>query len=298
MPSSSHTLDRMQVTFDDEHAVGEAGLLLPATLAQHLGLEAAADALVGVGHRPGRKLLTVVQRVTRGRRLHRRRRRAARRRDPAGARSSGDGPVHGRVVAARLHVRTRPPARQARRARADRRVDDWRGTRPRGSRSPSTWTPRSARRTATKSRVRRSATTGGAATTRCSRPAPRAARCCTPACARGRRTPAAARNASSARPSAACAAPALTARSCYAPTPGSGRPRCSPPAVTTRCGSRSPCAAPPKVLAAIAAIHDDAWTPIDYTGRGEAQVAETTPRRQAADRATHQARPRHAAVIP
>jgi len=35
-------------------------LILPATLAQHLGVEALTDELVGVGHRPGRKLLTVV----------------------------------------------------------------------------------------------------------------------------------------------------------------------------------------------------------------------------------------------
>jgi len=35
---SSHSLDRLDVTFDDEHAVADAGLMLPATLAQHLGL--------------------------------------------------------------------------------------------------------------------------------------------------------------------------------------------------------------------------------------------------------------------
>jgi hypothetical protein len=35
---SCHTLDRLDVTFDDDHAVADAGLVLPATLAQHLGL--------------------------------------------------------------------------------------------------------------------------------------------------------------------------------------------------------------------------------------------------------------------
>src|SRR5437763_1716555 len=35
---SSHSLDGIAVTFDDEHAVAGAGLILPATLAQHLGL--------------------------------------------------------------------------------------------------------------------------------------------------------------------------------------------------------------------------------------------------------------------
>lgn len=35
---SSHTLDRLAVTFDDDHAVADAGLLLAATLGQRLGL--------------------------------------------------------------------------------------------------------------------------------------------------------------------------------------------------------------------------------------------------------------------
>jgi hypothetical protein len=29
MPSSSHILDRLAVTFDDDHAVADAGLVLP-----------------------------------------------------------------------------------------------------------------------------------------------------------------------------------------------------------------------------------------------------------------------------
>ena len=66
MGGSSHTLDRVGVTFDDDNAVADAGLLLPATLAQHLGIEALADELVGVGHRPGRKLLTVVHTLLAG----------------------------------------------------------------------------------------------------------------------------------------------------------------------------------------------------------------------------------------
>ena len=66
MGGSSHTLDRVKVTFDDDNAVADAGLLLPATLAQHLGIEALADDLVGVGHRPGRKLLTVVHTLLAG----------------------------------------------------------------------------------------------------------------------------------------------------------------------------------------------------------------------------------------
>jgi DDE family transposase len=60
MPASSHVLDRVSVRFDHDHAVADAGLVLPATLAQHLGLEAAVDELVGVGYRPGRKVATIV----------------------------------------------------------------------------------------------------------------------------------------------------------------------------------------------------------------------------------------------
>ena len=35
---SSHSLDHLDTAFDDDRLVGDAGLLLPATLAQHLGL--------------------------------------------------------------------------------------------------------------------------------------------------------------------------------------------------------------------------------------------------------------------
>lgn len=62
---SSHVLDGLAVTFDDEHAVAAAGLLLPATLAVRLGIEALADGLIDLGgkpgaHRPGRKVLTLI----------------------------------------------------------------------------------------------------------------------------------------------------------------------------------------------------------------------------------------------
>ncbi|MDQ3294244.1 MAG: IS1380 family transposase [Actinomycetota bacterium] len=52
--------------FDDHHAVADAGLILAATLGQHLGLETAADRLVGVGFRPGRKAVTVVHAILAG----------------------------------------------------------------------------------------------------------------------------------------------------------------------------------------------------------------------------------------
>ena len=39
---------------------------MPATLAQHLGVERLADEVIGVGFRPGRKLLTVVHALVAG----------------------------------------------------------------------------------------------------------------------------------------------------------------------------------------------------------------------------------------
>jgi len=62
---SSHSLDRLDVAFDDDRLVADAGLLLPATLAHHLGLKALVDEHLDLGERPGRanvgdKLLTLV----------------------------------------------------------------------------------------------------------------------------------------------------------------------------------------------------------------------------------------------
>src|SRR5512132_3478526 len=69
--ASSHTLDQLDTCFDDTHAVANAGLLLAATLAERLGIEQAADALIDLGeragaHQPGRKLLTLVHAMLAG----------------------------------------------------------------------------------------------------------------------------------------------------------------------------------------------------------------------------------------
>jgi hypothetical protein len=68
---SSHTLDRLDITFDDTNAVANAGLLLAATLAERLGIEQAADALIDLSERPGaarpgRKPLTLVHSMLAG----------------------------------------------------------------------------------------------------------------------------------------------------------------------------------------------------------------------------------------
>jgi hypothetical protein len=68
---SSHTLDQLDIAFDDTHAVANAGLLLAATLAERLGIEQTADQLINLGERPGsarpgRKLLTLVHSMLAG----------------------------------------------------------------------------------------------------------------------------------------------------------------------------------------------------------------------------------------
>jgi len=62
---SSHTLDRLDVAFQDDRLVADAGLLLPATPAQHLGLRALVERHLHLGSATGRanvgdKLLTLV----------------------------------------------------------------------------------------------------------------------------------------------------------------------------------------------------------------------------------------------
>jgi hypothetical protein len=50
---SSHSLDRLSVAFSDSHAVADAGLILPATLAEKLGLRDLIDTHVHLGSAPG-----------------------------------------------------------------------------------------------------------------------------------------------------------------------------------------------------------------------------------------------------
>ena len=58
-------LDRIQVAFDDHRLVDNAGLLLPATLALHLGLSQLVQQRLDLGDAPGRantgdKIMTLV----------------------------------------------------------------------------------------------------------------------------------------------------------------------------------------------------------------------------------------------
>ena len=70
MPSS-HRLDRIAVTFDDENLVANAGLLAPASLAERLGLRELFDETVDLGDvaghaNVGAKAMTVVHSVLAG----------------------------------------------------------------------------------------------------------------------------------------------------------------------------------------------------------------------------------------
>jgi hypothetical protein len=71
MQPVSRGLDRLGVVFDDDRLVANAGLLLPATLAAKLGIEATANEVIDLGQaagafRPGRKLLTLVHGILAG----------------------------------------------------------------------------------------------------------------------------------------------------------------------------------------------------------------------------------------
>jgi len=67
--------DATRVVFDDDRAVANAGVLLPALLAERLGIEALIDRVVDLGQRPGAEPGTqgddVAQRDDVGRGLHR-----------------------------------------------------------------------------------------------------------------------------------------------------------------------------------------------------------------------------------
>jgi hypothetical protein len=63
--------DAMRVRFDDERAVANAGVLLPAVLANRLGIEALVDRTVDLGERegaanPGRKVMSLVSAMALG----------------------------------------------------------------------------------------------------------------------------------------------------------------------------------------------------------------------------------------
>ena len=139
--------DRIQITFDDHRLVANAGLLLPATLARHLGLGELVDHHLDLGGAPGRANTGDKHDpggLSHGRRrLHRRRRCVAHRWDGLHSGRHGQGAIHPGHLPAQLPVGPRPPAGPG---------ELWPGPGPLGPdpatrRSPSTSIPPSARPT-------------------------------------------------------------------------------------------------------------------------------------------------------
>ena len=71
MSRVSHAIDRVSVSFDDPNLVANAGLVLVATLAVRLEVEAAVNGMVRLAGRvggalPGRKVMTLVTAIIAG----------------------------------------------------------------------------------------------------------------------------------------------------------------------------------------------------------------------------------------
>ena len=108
--------DRIQIAFDDHRLVANAGLLLPVTLAQHLGLRELVDHHLdlsgdaGTGEHGGQD--ADAGRLRLGwRRLHRRRRCATRRWDGQCSRLHGQGAIHPGHLPAQLSLGACPSTR-------------------------------------------------------------------------------------------------------------------------------------------------------------------------------------------
>src|SRR6266511_3309031 len=209
---SSHSLDRVGTAFDDGRLVADAGLLLPATLASHLGLRELVDEHLDLGDRLGRanagdKLCTLILSALAGGDTI----------DDANAlRAGGTGRVLGFSVKAASTLGTFLRSfswghvRQLDRVSRELLARAWAagagpGTEPLTSIS----TRPSARHMGSRSRVR--STTGtptSAAITRSSRSPPGPVTCSWPGCARAGRTPRGVPATSCARRSAGSVTPA------------------------------------------------------------------------------------------
>ena len=171
--------DRIRIVFDDHHLVANAGLLLPATLARHLGLGELVDHHLDLGGAPGRantgdKMMTLVASAMAGGDCI----------DDADVLRTGgtactlgrhgQGAIHPGHLPAQLPVGPRPPVGPGEPGAAGPGLGRWGRTRRR-RRSPSTSIPPSARPTDWPRRApATTAIPASGATTRCwpSPPAP------------------------------------------------------------------------------------------------------------------------------
>ena len=173
--------DRIQIAFDDHRLVANAGLILPVTLAQHLGLRELVDNHVDLGDAPGRanagdKMVTLVASALAGGDCI----------DDADAlRAGGTEQVLGCAVKAPSTLGTFLRSfrwghvRQLDRVSRELLAGAWQaGAGPSNEHSPSTWTPPSARHTVWPRRgPATTATPASAAITRCWPPPPTPATC-------------------------------------------------------------------------------------------------------------------------
>ena len=185
---SCRSPDTIAVSFDDEHLVADAGLILAATLAEGLLLRELFDEGVDPGDAPGganvgEKAMTLVHPALAG---------ATWIGDADWLRAGATGEVLGHRVAASstlgtfLRSFTWGTARQLDQVAGEALTRAWRpGRAPAPGRSPSTSTPPIARPTGSPSRARRrSAGTAPAATTRLWPAWPAPLMCCIHGCAR------------------------------------------------------------------------------------------------------------------
>ena len=276
--------DATRVVFDDERVVANAGVLLPAVLAERLGIEALVDRTVDLGDRvgganPGRKVMSLVSAMALG---------ADCIDDCDVLRSGQTRAVLGHAVAAPstlgtfLRAFTFGHVRQLDRVLAEGLSRAWAaGAGPGDDRlvvdvdsfvgEVYGYDKQGAGYGYTHKRGYHPIVA-----TR-SRPG----RCCTSAPARGRRTPRVARCGSSRSSSLACSGRARSGRSCCAPTRGSGTQkimaRLQAAGWTYSIGVRQQ----PHIKAAIAEIPEQDWqTLTDYPEGGQAQIAQTMLGRQ------------------
>jgi hypothetical protein len=183
-------LDLVRVVFDDRRAVADAGILLCASLAARLGIEALVARFVRLGPRMGAanagcKVMTLISAMLLG---------ADSIDDCDILRSGRTGALLGHRVAAPSTLGTFLRAfsfghvRQLDRVLAEALKRAWAaGAGPGDGRLVVDVDSFTVRSMATPSKGRGSATPVGGDITRCSPPGPTPARCCTSGCARGRR---------------------------------------------------------------------------------------------------------------
>ena len=114
MLSDDHP-DRIQIAFDDHRLVANAGLILPATLARHLGLPELVDRHLNLGRAPGRantgdKVMTLVASALAGGDCIDDADVLRARRYGPGSGMCGQGAIHPGYLPAQLPVGARPPA--------------------------------------------------------------------------------------------------------------------------------------------------------------------------------------------